>query len=140
LHLHLFDATGTEYGIEFPLKKAAGLAVEHIEHRSAEYLNSLDTLSSQLTFPIPRLNPVVPVDHIETNRERVNDLGGETALRLHFSRAGRNLTCEILGQFYGSKQRRQDVGDNPDYQAQHWSFRCVRDRSLQQPKPLTLVH
>src|SRR5262249_12572739 len=95
LLLRLLDGSGLEHAIEFRTQFGRGLTREHLEHGAADDVVAPEPLGAGLAFPVPALDAVVPVDHVETEWQAVDDEAGEAPMLLDLARLCRHLTREI---------------------------------------------
>ena len=70
--------------------------------------------SYRLPLAVPGADAVATVDHVQPDGERVDDLGGETALRFHLVRAQRHLGSEVLRQLGRGDQRGEEARHDDD--------------------------
>ena len=92
---------------------------EHIEHGPADHLVAPEPLGARFAAPVPELNPVSPVDHVQTHRQAVNDQRGEPALFRDLPRPARHLERQILGQGDRIEERGQQVLQQGHHGRQH---------------------
>jgi hypothetical protein len=96
VHLHLLDLAGVKHAIELLLQQLARLPVQHLEHLAAERVLARDALGSRLALAVPGANPVGAVDHVQADRQRIDDPCHEVALRFQLARAQRDFRGEVL--------------------------------------------
>ena len=94
-------------------------------------------LGARLPLAVPDLNPVLPVHHVEPDRQAVDDQGDEPALLLDFLGAERDLVGQVFRQLDRSEERSQDVGH--DRQQRSDCSEPRRRGHLQHAQPLALV-
>src|SRR5206468_574212 len=139
LHFHLLELAGVEHAIELALQEIAWLAVEHVEDLATHGVLARHALGPGLALAVPRADAIAPVDHVQPDRERVDDLGGKAPLRLHLVRAQRDLGGEVLRQLRGGEDGSEDAGHDDDY-VMGDSFVASRGNDdLEQAERLVLV-
>ena len=69
----LHQLAGLEDRIEFRLELGGGLAGEHVEHPAAQRLVTPQPLGAGLPLAIPEDDAIVAVDHVEPDRQAVDD-------------------------------------------------------------------
>ena len=87
------------------------LAMQDLEDRPADRFFARHALQPGLALAIPRLNAVLAVDHVEADRQRIDDLLGEAALLVDLARARRHLGLEAVRVLGVAQRRREQVGD-----------------------------
>src|SRR5262249_43386765 len=83
-----------EHALELAAQQVGGLPVKNFEYRAANGLFARNALHARLAFSIPRLNAIRPIDHVQTDRQRVDDLFSEATLLIDLPRARRDFGFE----------------------------------------------
>ncbi len=111
LHLVFLDAPGRADIVELAPQHLRRLPVEDLKDRPADRFLTRDALHAGFTLAIPRLNAVLPIDDIETERQRVDDLLGEDALAVDLDRAGLDFNLELAAFLRVRELGREKIGD-----------------------------
>ena len=130
--LHLLHLAGRKDAVEFFLEKIPRLATHYLKDFTAENVVPGNTSDSYFALAVPRLDTVVPVDHIEAHRKRIDDLRGEKTLEFGFSGPVCDLGGEVFRQFDRRKPRRQYVGNDAQNAALYLDERFVSNRGFEQ--------
>ncbi len=80
VHFDGLDLPRRKHAIELDLQKIARLAVQHLEHLPPQRVFARHTLRAGLALAVPGADAVAPIDHVETDRKRVDDARREVAL------------------------------------------------------------
>src|SRR2546427_13251454 len=97
-HLYLLDLARVEHPVELAFQQVARLAVEYPEDLAPHGVLARHALRAGLALAVPGTDAVPAIDDVQADRQRVDDLGGEAALRLHLVGTQRHLGGEVLGQ------------------------------------------
>ena len=136
LLLGLLDLAGLEHPVELRAELCCGLAGEHVEHRPADDVVPAQPLGARLPLPVPALDAVVAVHHVEAKRQAVDDQAGEAAVLLDLAGLRGHLAGEIGRELDRGEVGRQEIGDD----RQHLEIRGPRpDPDLEQAQPRALV-
>src|SRR5256885_14775518 len=99
--LHLLELARVEHTIELAFQEIARLAVQHLEDLATHGVLAGHALRPGLALAVPGADAVATVDHVQPDREGVDDLRGEAALRLDLVGAQRDLGGEVLRELGG---------------------------------------
>ena len=111
LDRELLHLPGLEHALELAAQQLRRLAMQDLEDRAADRLFARHALHPGLALAIPRLNAILAVDHVEADRQRVDDLLGESPLLVDLARPRRDLRLEAMGVLGVAERRREQVGD-----------------------------
>src|SRR5690349_16929740 len=111
LQLVLQDLAGLEHPVEFRAKLLLGLPSQDLEDLAPDHLVAAKR-RTDLTLPIPELNPIVAVHHIQADRQAIDDEADEAALLLHLSRLGGHLDGKVGGQGHRGEERSEQIGND----------------------------
>ena len=67
-----------------------------------------------LALAVPRLNAVLAIDHVQAERQRVDDLLGEDPLAIDLGGARLDFDFEAMRVFGTAERRREQIGDGDD--------------------------
>ena len=117
LDLKLLHPASSQDVLELAAEHVGRLSVQDLEDRAANRLLARHALHTGFAFAVPRLNPILPIDHIQPDGQRIDDLGGESALLLDLHRTFDNLTLEAASVFRSTERRGEHVGDDVEEDA-----------------------
>ncbi len=112
IELGLYDLAGLKHPVELGAEFFGRLPSEHLEDLAADHLIPPEAGRTHLALPVPDLNPVLPVDNVQTNWKAVDDESGEPALLIYLSRLRGYLDCEIGRERERGQKRRQKISDD----------------------------
>ena len=139
LRIHLLHLARGEGAVELALEEHSGLAVQDLEHGASEHLAPVHAARSSLALAVPGLNAVLPIDHVQSDRKRVDDLRREAPLGFDLTGPGGDLAGEVLGQLERSDEGGEDVGDDLHHVPEGRGAVAVGDPRLEQPQTLAFV-
>jgi hypothetical protein len=85
--------------------------MEDFEDRAADRLFARHTLHPRLALAIPCLDPVLPIDHVKAERERVDDFLGEDPLAVDLRGARLDLDLELAVLLRVRELGREEIRD-----------------------------
>ena len=88
--------------------------MQDLEDRAADRFFARHALHAGLALAVPGLDAILAVDHVEADRQRVDDLLGEPPLLLDLARARRHFRLEPVRVFGVAQRRSEQVGDGRD--------------------------
>ena len=91
--------------------------MQNLEDRATDRLIARHALHAGLALPVPSLDAILAIDDVESDRQRVDDLGGEAALLLDLHRALDDFALETPGIIGGAEGRREHIGDGEEEEA-----------------------
>ncbi len=95
LHLIFLNAARREDVVELAPQHFGRLTMEDLEDRPADRFLARDTLHSGFAFAIPCLNAILAIDHVQSERERVDDLLGEDPFAIDLRGARFDFNFEL---------------------------------------------
>ena len=87
------------------------LAVQDLEDRAADRLLARHALHARLALAVPDRDAVLAVDHVQADRQRVDDALGDAALAVDLARALDDLALQALRVRGLPQHGGEDVGD-----------------------------
>src|SRR3989449_6080777 len=97
------------------------------------------TLFPYTTLFRSRPDAIAPIDHVEADREGVDDARGEVALRLELARTEGDLRGEVLGQRSRRENRRQHLCHDDEHVVRHPLIAALRNDDLETAEGFVLV-
>ena len=82
---------------------------------------------------------IPPVDHVQADREGVDDARGEVALGLELPGAEGDFGGEVLRQLGGGEDGSQHLRDDDQYVVRHALITALRNDHLETPEGFVLV-
>ncbi len=73
IHLDGLDLACLEHPIKLELEQLARLTVQHLEHFTPQRVLARHTLGARLALAVPRPNAIAPIDHVQADREGVDE-------------------------------------------------------------------
>jgi hypothetical protein len=95
VELVLHDLTGVEHPVELGLQLLRRLAGEYFEHPTADDFVPPEARSADLALAVPDLDAVVAIDHVEADRQAVDDQTDEPALLSDLTGLGRDFDRQV---------------------------------------------
>jgi hypothetical protein len=112
VELRLYHLTGLEHPVELGTQLARRLTGQNFEYLATHDLVPPESGRSDFALAIPDLNAVVPVHHIESDGQAIDDEAGEAALLVDLARLRRDLDREVAGKSQRGEKGSQEVGDD----------------------------
>src|ERR1700694_5499428 len=122
VELLLQDLAGLEDPIKVGSALLSRLAGQYLEHLAPHHLVAPETGDADLALPVPDLDPIVPIDDVESYREAVDDEADEPALLVYFPRLSGDFDREISGELDRCEERRQQVGRDRQHFTLSWPW------------------
>ncbi len=139
VHFNLLDLTGFEDAVELLFQQVARLAVENLEDLAAQRVLARHPLRARFALAVPGPDPVIAIDHVQADRQRIDDAGHEVVLRFELAGPQGDFRRQVLRQLGRGEDRSQHLRHHDQHVVRHALVATLRDDHLEATERLVFM-